>query len=420
MLTAPARKAAAWIGVLAALPALQYILSSRRPPPPELRVSQDIVVTSLADEGPGSLREAIFAAASAPARSRIRLPAGRLTLRTALPPIVNASGVVIEGTPNVTEIDGAAITSGAVLDIDAPNSIVTGVGITNAPGQGLIARRSGLLIRESRFLNSNDALHSVDGVDQLIVERSTFANNRTGVRIDSTRGRVAIRDNRFSGHEGAAVWVVRERPLNEPLAGEVIIARNRFERDRLSLVLANAVLTVENNEFVAARDTAVLLLGDGAVVRNNRVRNGTGVGLIADNADGVVIDGNEINHNHAIGLLLRSSSGAIVQGNRLYQNGYGMAFVFGGRSAAPNLGVSNTLLQHTYDGVIVIGASPVLRENRVMNGRLAGVRILDYYTGGGARTPAEPLLQRNHVEGNTTNEPLRGEYRTRDSRGSSR
>ncbi len=411
------RKALAWSAVLAVLVLVQHWVAARRPPPPELRATREFLVTSAADDGTGSLREAIFAAAGAAGRARIRLPAGRILVQSPLPPVVNADGVLIEGVAGSTEIDGSGLASGPVLDIDAPGSLVSGVRITNAREQGIVARKDGLRVARSGFVNCDQGLYVADGVSGLAVDGSTFSQNRVGVWLAGVRGDNDVRNSRFLRHGDAAIWVVR-RQVEAP-AGRVLVSRSQFEQDRISLVLANTPVEVENNDFVGARDAAIVLLGQGAVVRRNRIRQGTGVGLIADDTDGVVIDGNEVDHNQAIGILVRSSGDALVRSNRLHANGYGLAFVFG-RGRTPNVGAENTILRHTYDGVITIGDSPVLRDNAVLNGSLAGLRILDFYSATGARIASDPLLQRNRVEGNALNTAVRGEYRTPARPGSPR
>lgn len=417
-MTKTSRRTIAWTAVLASLAMLQQGIASRRPPPPELRVAAEFLVTSSGDDGTGSLREAIFSAATVPGRARIRLPAGRILVRTPLPPFVNGQGIVIEGIAGSTEIDASGMVGGAVFDVDAPGSILSGITFLNASAQAVLVRKNGVTVVDSGFIDCDQGLYGSEGIEGLTVERATFTRNRIGVWLAADRGRTEIRASRFLQHKDAAIWVVRAERVTRP-TGDVSIAHNRFDEDRISLVLANASLLVEENTFTRARDVAILLLGKGAVVRRNRIQGGTGVGLIADGTDGVVIDSNEIDNNRAIGVLVRSSGDVVVRGNRLHANGYGLAFVLG-RPKTPNLGDRNTILRHTYDGVIVIGDSPVLRENQVLNGSLVGLRILDFYSSQGTRTPADPLLQRNRVEGNAIDAAIRGEYRVPPKPGSPR
>ena len=400
--------------LLGLLALLQHWLVNLRPVSPELRAAREFDVTSPADRGPGSLREAIFAADTAPQRARIVLRTPRVLVHSPLPPLVNPLGIVIESGVQLAEVDGGSIGNGPVFDVDAPDSVISGIRISNASEQAILVRADGFRLLNANLANCDEGLHAVAGVKNLVIEKSSFQENRIGVWLTSAESGVILRNNRFHGHKDAAIWVVRGSGFDAAQGSKFEIQDNHFEEDRMSIVLGNIPALVENNEFLKAREAAVYLIGQGAIVRNNRIRDGAGIGVFAQTSQGTVIENNEMDHNRALAVLIRSSSNDLVQKNRLYDNGYGIAFVLGERER-PNVAVENSLLGQQYDGMIVIGNSPVLKNNRSMNNRLAGLRILDFFPLTGTKVASEPFLDHNTIVGNKFNEPIHGEYRVRKS-----
>src|SRR5258706_7671095 len=116
-------------------------LEQWRPLPPDRLASITIRVTSEADEGPGSLREAILAADRATRRTRIVVDVPTITLAATLPPLVNPHGVVLEAREGRVELNGTHI-AGPILDIAAAGTIVSGFRIVGG-GAGLVVRAPG-------------------------------------------------------------------------------------------------------------------------------------------------------------------------------------------------------------------------------------------------------------------------------------
>ena len=393
------------IGVCALLPGW---FADRRPVPVDDRADREFTVTSGADRGAGSLREALFGAASAGKRARIVLRAPRIEPRSPLPPVVNPEGVLIEAEGPGIEIDARALAGGPVIDVDSRNSILRGFSIRGAPEQAVLARAQGLRLSEMRIEGSDEAVHVAEGLRSVLIDGNEFVDNRIGIRLATSGNGVLVRDNRFSGHQDAAVWAVGSR-FEGRGAGAIALRDNWFSDDRVSLVLGNAAVQVENNEFERARDSAVYLVGEGAVVRGNRIRNGSGSGVIAQGVHGAVIENNELDHLAALAILVRGSRDILVRRNRLHHNGYGIAFVLG-EAARPGVARENVLLAQRYDGIVVIGDSPVLRDNRVLTSRQAGLRLLEFVPLDGRRVAAEPLMLANVWDGNGQNDAVRGTY----------
>ncbi|MGH8699767.1 MAG: right-handed parallel beta-helix repeat-containing protein [Burkholderiales bacterium] len=334
----------------------------------------------------------------------------RIALQSPLPPLVNAAGVVIEGAAEASEIDARLIGSGSVFDIEAPDSVIRGVHVLNAPGGAILVRASGVRLQDLRLANCDEGLLVAEESDNLVVEQVRFEGNRIGARILSPGRGVILRNNRFHGNREVGVSAVRADWAAGAQRGALQLSGNRFQDDRVSLVLGNVAVKVEGNEVLKAREAGIVLIGQGGELRRNRVTRGAGMGVVADATRSAVIEDNEIDNNGTLGILVRSSAGALVRKNRIYDNPYGVAFVLGER-AAPDLAVENVVLRQRFDGIIVIGSSPILRHNQMRNSRRAALRILDFVPLEGARVAADPYLEGNSATGNLIDAPVRGEYR---------
>ena len=115
--------------------AIGFWYQSRQVAPSEADDTAAIVVTNGADRGAGSLREALFIAAAAKGPSTISVRAPKVTLATALPPIVNSQGVRLIAAQTNAEIDAAALPGGPVLDVASANVSIEGFRIATAKPQ---------------------------------------------------------------------------------------------------------------------------------------------------------------------------------------------------------------------------------------------------------------------------------------------
>ena len=115
-------------------------------------------------------------------RARIVLRPDVIVLRTPLPPLVNPSGIVVEVADAKTEIDARALAAGPIFDVDAPNSVISGVKMLHAPEQAVLLRADAFRLVGATIVDCDEALHVADNVDNLIVESTRFENNRLGVQ----------------------------------------------------------------------------------------------------------------------------------------------------------------------------------------------------------------------------------------------
>lgn len=396
-----ARLAALSVLVLGLMAVLHPWLAPRRPAPVELRAPREIVVTSSADAGPGSLREAIVDAGSAAQRVRIVCATPSIVLQDPLPPLVNPRGIVIDAADDCVIEAGQLLTGGA-FQVAAPDSALSGLSIRGAPSYAVLVRADRVRLRGLEVTDSGDGVRVAEGVGELIVEDSRFRANAVGLRSFSDRAGTVVR-NHFSLHEDAAIWAVRPRPRSGvSQAGGLRVTHNHFVEDRISLVVGNLPVTVENNEIVAAFEAAVYITGRGAVVRDNRIRAAARFGIRGEAVHGGLVVGNEIGHNQ-VAVLLQAARDTVVDGNRIYGDGDGIAIVFGD-PAGPSTLSANLLLGHRGDGVLLVGSSPVVRDNRALGNQRAALRLLDFVPASGATVVSRPRLEANVFADNGTDQ----------------
>jgi parallel beta-helix repeat protein len=398
----PAWIAASLSGVLAAAaPWLERL----RPLSIGERAASDVHVTSGEDRGIGSLREAIFMADRADRRVRILIQVPLITLGDPLPPIINPKGVSIEARAGNARLDATNVGAGAVLDVSAPDTVISGVEVYGAREQAILLRNGGARLTNVILRKSQTGIYVVEGVADLTVSQSLFDGNAVGIHVDSHTDGVRVVDNRFQRHLNAAIWSVAPPRPDLGTSAPISIVGNRFERDRASVVLINAAARLERNTFVGARTAAMLLDGAAAVIRSNHIRSGLGFGISAESLDHSVISDNEIDHNCAGGILVRNSQNTHLLSNRLYTNGYGIVMVLGA-VRSPNTVADNLIVRQVEDGLYIIGASPRIQRNRLMQNRRAGLRLSSLLAVGTPAVGSEPFVEANLLEGNGTDVPV--------------
>jgi parallel beta-helix repeat protein len=375
---------------------LERPIAVRRPAPAEMRTTIQILVTSDKDTGYGSLRWAIFEADKAQGRVGIEI-ASAASFET-LPPVLNPQGGAgaQEGAGSTDAAAGRSWTS-------TPGSVVGGLKAQGA-ADGHPGPLQGVALGAT---SQHEEVHVLAGAGAVSIEDSTFDQNGTGVGIEPGVPGVAIHDNLFRKHDRAAVWAVSPSP-GRGSSGSVSILRNRFEEDRMSLVLIHVPARVEDNQILRSVEAAAYLTGAPVLLRN-RVEAGASVGIYVDAADGAVLEENEVSNCLAVGILLRQSRNTELRRNRLFGNSYGIAVVLD-RGGGPSVIADNLVLSQRVDGLFVVGASPVVQDNRILGNRQAGLRILDYIPLRGARLAGLPVVRGNVFKDNRWDE-LRGEYR---------
>ena len=262
-------------------------------------------------------------------------------------------------------------------------------------------KAAAILLRAEHFRLQSTTIESCDvGVDvaenasQVLIEGNRFANNRVGVRFAASNRNTIVVKNEFSEHRDAGIWAVRGEPDQR---GEAIsIRENRFTKERIGILAANVSVLMERNELLDTREAAMQLMGTGAVARGNRISGGAAMGIVAENSRGAVIEDNELDGLEAYGIMVKGSADTLVRGNRVHNSGYGLAFVLG-NARSPSTAIDNTIIEPKFNGIDVIGDSPILRGNQVLRPRALALKVVDFEPEGGAEGALATVPRRQQL-----------------------
>ena len=386
--------------LLGAFVALGYWYESHQVQPGQAANSPAVSVTSGADRGPGSLREALFIAAAADGEVVISMKVPKITLATALPPIANAHGIRLVGLEQQgTEIDGASLASGPILDVGGANVSIEWLRIRNCKASGIVLRADRFKLQTTAIEDCDVGIDVAENSQQVLIERNRFAHNRVGVRFTASNRNALVVKNEFSEHRDAGLWAVRSEP--DQRGASIGVRDNRFNKERVGILTANVSVLMERNELLDSQEAAMQLMGTGAVARSNRISGGEAMGIVAENAHGVVIEQNEFNGIATYGIMVKSSADTLIRNNRVYNSGYGFAFVLG-NSRSPSSAIDNTIIEPKFNGIDVIGDSPILKGNQVMRPRALALKVVDFEPeGGGPKVRSAPFLDGNNFKPNT-------------------
>ena len=351
-------------------------------------------VTNGGDTGSGTLREALFVAATATGPTNVSIEVPTVTLKTALPPLVNGHGVTLFGQPAGSEIDAAALDQGPVLDVSGPDTAVDGISIANCPGTAILVRARHFHLSQSSIQSCEVGVEVAENASDTLVDRNHFIGNRIGVRFGGSGRNSVVAGNEFTRNKDAALWAVRSTP---DARDEVIgIHDNKFVEN--GVVDGNIKVLMERNDFINAHEAAVHVVGEGAAIRGNRLNGGASMGIIVENAGGALIEDNDLEGFAAYGVMVRGSSNAMVKANRLHNCGYGLAFVLGDARNV-STAADNTIIEPKFNGIDVIGDSPVLRHNQVLRPHAFALHVEDFQPPGGRKIHAQPFLDNNNFGG---------------------
>jgi nitrous oxidase accessory protein NosD len=359
------------LGVLAALG--RWYETQQAKPQRAAEKTVLVHVTNGGDRGPGTLREALFIVAAATGPTSISIEVPSISLETALPAFVNGNGVRLEGQASGAQIDARALNSGPVLDISGPNTTIEGITIKNCPAAAILVRAVRFRFSLSTIDSCDVGVEVAENASDTLLERNHFLKNRLGVRFGASGHNSAVASNEFSGDKDAGLWAVRS-------AG---------------IVAGNIPVVVERNDFINDHEAAVHLVGAGGVIRGNRINGGASMGIVAEKARGAIIDDNELEGLTAYGVMIRGSSNTLVRANRLHNCGYGLAFVLGDAQSV-STAVDNTIIEPKFNGIDVIGDSPILRRNQVLRAHAYALHVEDFQPPNGQKVQSQPFLDNNN------------------------
>ena len=255
------RRSAVSLGVfvvLAVFVALGFWFESRQVKPGQVADSAAINVTSGDDRGPGSLREALFIAAAADGESTVSVRVPKITLATALPPLVSSRGVHLVAGESGAEIDASALPAGPVFDIAGANVTIEGLHIRNCKASGVLLRAEHFRLQSTIIEGCDVGVDVAENSSQVLLEGNRFTENRVGVRFAASNRNTTVVKNEFNEQRDAGIWAVRAEP---DLRGAAISIRdNRFTKERVGIVTANVSVAVERNELLDTGEMAMQLM----------------------------------------------------------------------------------------------------------------------------------------------------------------
>ncbi|HZY85142.1 MAG TPA: right-handed parallel beta-helix repeat-containing protein [Gemmataceae bacterium] len=301
-----------------------------------------LAVTTAADSGPGSLRQALLDANAAPGLDTINFAIGSgaqtIMLSSPLPPVTDP--VVLDGTtqpgwaglPLVT-LDGHAAGATDGLDLVAGTSAVRALTVTGFAGCGIAAFSTGVAI-QGNFLVDN----GLDGV-ALTTLTGDFARgpgSGIGGNLLSGNGRFGayvygnsnctIQSNRIGTNaDGTAA-------LPNALDGVVVTGPGEVRNNTVALNL------ISGNGRCGA---LFILAGDSQVVGNDIGTNAAGTAALPNGSHGVYVfgtggsdvmvggaaagQGNLISGNGGYGVLFLGLENNDLEGNKIGTDGAGTA-----------------------------------------------------------------------------------------------
>jgi len=361
----------------------------------------DIAVTNGANSGPGTLRDAVFRVLRSGRPASITLRTDTVTLTTPLPPLTTTHGIRIRSGRAISAIDASALRGVPVLDLRAGDIDIRRVEIRNAPAEAVRISGGNVRLQDTKIHDSAIGVAGFSGY-RLSLVGSELERNGTGVQLNGS-GTSLIQNTVFREHATAGVWAIQGQSAAADVPS-LEIADSRFDGGRYGVVLGNVLAKVHDNDIANFALDGVLVVGGALDISHNQIRHGGGVGIRALGPSGGAVVANEIQDVHAIGILVQASASTRVEGNQLYRNGYGIATVLSEPPAAVRVR-DNLMLAQTVDGLIVIGDSPLVADNRVLQNRLAGIRVLDWVSTS-TKLKATPNLVGNELANNGVNEPV--------------
>jgi parallel beta-helix repeat protein len=350
-------------------------------------------VTNAGDRGPGTLREAMFIVAGATGPRTISIEIPSIKLETALPALVSGRGVRLVAQAAGTVIDAQALNAGPVFDVSGPNTAIEGITVSKCPAAAILVRSVHFRLSAATIESCDVGVEVAENASDTLLERNHFTKNRVGIRFAASGHNTAVANNEFKESKDAGLWAVRSAPdSHDDVIG---VHDNKFTEDTAGIVAGNIPVLVERNDFINAHESDVHVVGAGAVIRGNRINGGAAMGIVAENASGAVIDDNELEGLTAYGVMVRGSTNTLVRSNRLHNCGYGLAFVLGDK-AKVSTAVDNTIIEAKFNGIDVIGDSPILRRNQVLRAHAYALHVEDFQPPNGQKVQSQPFLDNNN------------------------
>ena len=311
------------------------------------------VVNSAADPGSGTcdgaectLREAIAASNASAGADAISFAIGSgvqtIALASALPALTDT--VTIDGTTQpgfagapLIELDGAAVTASAGLQIAAPDVEVKGLAVMSFGAEGVHVQPGATSARVSYV---NVGTNSAGTLDR--------GNGGDGIQVEAPGAEIGFdgQPNRIVGNGGAGV-----RVLGAGTSGTAVIT---------------SVIGVGAGQTAIPNADGIVLqpLTSGTLVRGSQVSGNTGSGIHVFGASDTTIIGSFVGTNAAGTVAIPNGIGIRVEGGDV---GGAFGTTIGGTGPAD----PNTISGNGGDGILLVASEP----NAVGNTQILGNRI---------------------------------------------
>jgi Right handed beta helix region len=365
------------------------------------------VVTSGADAGPGTLRDAILAADRLSETAHIVIEAKRIGIDSSLPAMINMHGIVIEAAANAGTIDAGRVAKGAILQVNGALSVIRGISIVNAHDMAILDNASGLEITGVSISDSKVGIALAASAKGGNIRTSIFERNDTAITADGAVRDIAIVGSIFRANTRAGFWFVGSGERDEnPL---VRIIDGVFEKNACGVVLANRPTLIQKSRFIGNQQSAILILGGSARIEDSEIRNSGGTAISVTSGQHVAMVHNTLADNPVTAIMVHDSQVSIER-NTLTGNGSGIVAILS-QDTSSALIKDNIITKSGADAITIIGGSPTVQRNQVTENHSAGVRILDLvYAKGGVK--ATPHLDANVLKGNGVDMPPTGTYKS--------
>ncbi len=379
----------------------------------------DFIVSNAGDAGPGTLRDAILAADRVSNRARVLVKVKQVTIESALPALVNPHGVSVEAEPGFGLIDASHQLKGATLQINGPASVLRGIGITHARDFGIVVSAPGVQLDSISIANSRVGIVLGEAAKNTGIHTSTFEHDETAITADAGVRDVTILSSIFRNNTKAAFWFVgavdkkgtaapRNAADGETAPEWARIVDSVFEKNAQGVVLANRPTLIQKCRFFGNLQSALLILGGSARVEDSEIRATGGNAISVSSSKLVVLARNTLDGNPSTAIMVRDSQ-VTIEHNTLQGNGFGIV-VISSQNSDGTIVRDNLVTKSTADAVTIIGGTPHLAHNQILENRGAGFRILDLVSTGRS-LKAAPVLDANVMKSNGMDMPPAAVYK---------
>jgi hypothetical protein len=364
-----------------------------------------IVVTTLADSGPGSLRQAIIDANTNGGPDVITFVpglAGVILLQTTLPNLTG-TGDTIDGTGAGVVLDGSALAAGSVgLDVRRSNITIRGLTIQNMPGDGIRVQPvgnptvTGVVIDGNTLLrNGTRGIHVIGGIGPGKTVSATVTNNTLE---ENVRGMQVLGNTNTPGDPGGntVTALLDSNTLRRSVTEGILIGGGNVagSNNSVTATFSNNVVKENGDDGIVVVGCTSLSTGSNNSVNvaiiDNTVKDqptsgiavtGGGLSSCVGNTVQFEISGNNVVGNRTQNIVVSGGSGTghdvqgIVTGNSAKNSPEGDGIIVSGGagtgSQLHDITVSDNQVSGNFSrGILISGGS------NSVNAVLDGIEVL--------------------------------------------